>query len=87
MKKFFTLIIFLSSIYPVMAQVKLLPKFISQMYFDNDSTKHSSFVILPVLSSAPETGLEAGGAGLYSFYADTAKKSNTKVSNILATLQ
>jgi hypothetical protein len=82
MKKFVTLVIFLFSIYHVKAQVKLLPKFIRKMYFDNDSTKHSSFVILPVLSSAPETGLEIGGAGLYSYYSDTAKKSNTKVSNI-----
>ena len=82
MKKFVTLVIFLFSIYHVKAQVKLLPKFIRKMYFDKDSTKHSSFVILPVLSSAPETGLEIGGAGLYSYYSDTAKKSNTKVSNI-----
>ena len=82
MKKFITLVIFLFSIYHVNAQVKLLPKFIRKMYFDKDSTRHSSFVILPVLSSAPETGLEVGGAGLYSFYSDTAKKSNTKVSNI-----
>ena len=52
------------------------------MYFDNDSTRHSSFVVLPVLSSAPETGIEAGGAGLYSFYSDTSRKSHTKVSNI-----
>ena len=82
MKKFFILVILLLSIYHVNAQVKWLPKFIQKMYFDNDSTKHSSFVILPVLSSAPETGLEIGGAGLYSFYSDTSKKSNTKVSNI-----
>jgi outer membrane translocation and assembly module TamA len=82
MKKILTLIILLFSANIINAQVKLLPKFIKRMYFSNDSTKHSSFVILPVLSSAPETGLEVGGAGLYSFYTDTSKKSNTKVSNI-----
>ncbi len=82
MKKTVTLIIFLFSIYRVNAQVKFLPKFINKMYFDNDSTRHSSFVVLPVLSSAPETGIEAGGAGLYSYYSDTSRKSNTKVSNI-----
>lgn len=82
MKKFFTLVIFLFSLSHAMAQIKWLPKFINKMYFDNDSTRHSSFVVLPVLSSAPETGLEAGGAGLYSFYSDTAKKSMTKVSNV-----
>jgi hypothetical protein len=34
-----------------------------------------------VLTSAPETGIEAGGAGLYSFYTDTAHRE-TRVSNI-----
>lgn len=63
------------------SQTHLLPKFIRKMYFDKDTTKKSSFVILPVLSSAPETGLEVGGAGLYSFYTDTANR-NTRVSNI-----
>lgn len=52
------------------------------MYFDKDSTKKSSFVFLPVISSAPETGLEAGGAGLHSFYTDTTAQHNTRVSNI-----
>ena len=52
------------------------------MYFDKDSTKKSSFVVLPILTSAPETGLEIGGAGLYSFYSDTTKASKTRVSNI-----
>jgi hypothetical protein len=51
------------------------------MYFDKDTTRKSSFVILPVLSSAPETGLEVGGAGLLSFYTDTSKL-NTRVSNV-----
>jgi hypothetical protein len=82
MKKIFTLLIFLFCIYHAKAQVKWLPKFVQKMYFDNDSTKHSSFVVLPVLSSAPETGLEVGGAGLYSFYTDTTSGNNTKVSNI-----
>ena len=50
------------------------------MYFSKDTGKHSSFVIIPILSSAPETGLEIGGSALYSFYTDTVKKTN--VSNI-----
>jgi len=62
----------------------LLPKFIRKMYFDNDSTRHSSFVIIPILSTAPETGVEAGGSGLLSFYTDTAKVSATRVSNVFA---
>ncbi len=38
-------------------------------------------MIVPVLANAPETGLEAGGSALYSFYSDTTAK-NTNVSNI-----
>lgn len=53
------------------------------MYFEKDTTKRSSFVVLPVLSSAPETGVEAGGAALYSFYSDTVHRE-TRVSNIYA---
>lgn len=51
------------------------------MYFSKDTSKHSSFVIVPVLTSAPETGIEVGGSALYSFYADTTVK-NTNVSNV-----
>jgi hypothetical protein len=61
----------------------IIPHFIRKMYFDKDTTKRSSFVVLPVLSSAPETGIEAGGAALYSFYTDTIHH-DTRVSNIYA---
>jgi hypothetical protein len=61
----------------------IIPHFIRKMYFEKDTTKRASFVVLPVLSSAPETGLEIGGAGLYSFYADTLHP-DTRVSNIYA---
>lgn len=50
------------------------------MYFNKDTSKRSSFVLVPVLSSAPETGLELGGTALYSFYTDTLKRTN--VSNV-----
>lgn len=53
------------------------------MYFNKDTSRRGSFVILPVLSSAPETGIEAGGAGLFSFYSDTLDHK-TKVSNLFA---
>jgi hypothetical protein len=52
------------------------------MYFDKDSTRKSSFVVIPILTSAPETGFEIGGAGLYSFYSDTVRAHGTKVSDI-----
>jgi hypothetical protein len=82
MKKLLLLLLIGSVFQQVAAQTKLIPKFIRKMYFDQDSTRKSSFVVLPVLTSAPETGLEAGGAGLFSFYTDTAKKSITRVSDM-----
>jgi len=63
------------------AQKNLLPKFVRKMLFEKDSSKHSSFFLLPVFSSAPETGVEVGGSALYSFYTDTVH-TDTRVSNI-----
>lgn len=81
MKKLLTLLIIIYSFQLAQAQT-MLPRFIRKMYFDKDSTRKSSFVVLPVLTSAPETGIEFGGTGLLSFYTDTARNSNTRVSNI-----
>jgi hypothetical protein len=83
MKKLIAIIFLSVLIQPVFGQVKLLPKFIRRMYFEKDTTQKASFVILPVISSAPETGLELGGSTLYSFYTDTLSKK-TRVSNIFA---
>lgn len=58
------------------AQVQTIRRIIKKMYFNKDTSKHSSFVLVPVLSSAPETGLELGGTALYSFYTDTTKRTN-----------
>jgi hypothetical protein len=80
MKKLFTLILIAAGIQTVQAQ-SIIPKFIRKMYFEKDTSKRSSFVVLPVLTSAPETGVEVGGAGLYSFYTDTINHE-TRVSNI-----
>lgn len=66
---------------PASAQMRFLPKFVRKMLFEQDSSKHSSFFILPVISSAPETGFEGGGSALYSFYTDTLNEG-TRVSNI-----
>lgn len=84
MKKLFTALLLIFCLQHTSAQVKWLPKFINKMYFDNDSTRHASFVALPVLSSAPEKGVEFGATGLYSFYTDTAKGSITRVSDVYA---
>lgn len=53
------------------------------MYLEKDTSKRGGFVLIPVLSTAPETGVEAGAAGLYSFYSDTLHRE-TRVSNIYA---
>ena len=80
MKKLLPLLIIIAAFQTASAQI-VLPKFIRKMFFEKDTSKKSSFVILPVLSSAPETGVEVGGAGLLSFYTDTIHH-NTRVSNI-----
>jgi hypothetical protein len=64
------------------AQPKFLPKFVRKMLFEKDSSRSSSFFLLPVLSSAPETGLELGASTLYSFYTDSSRL--TRVSNVFA---
>ena len=71
----------LIAFHPLLAQIHLLPSFVQRMYFNKDTGRRNSFVILPVLSSAPETGVEVGGAGLLSFYTDTLHH-NTNISNI-----
>jgi hypothetical protein len=83
MKKLLAILIIATlsgSFSPVRSQ-SIIPKFIR--YFEKDTTKRSSFIILPVLSSAPETGVEVGGASLYSYYSDTLHQG-TRVSNIFA---
>jgi hypothetical protein len=82
MKRIATTLTLLFCLVQAQAQVSWLPRFINRMYFDKDSTKKSSFVIVPILTSAPETGLELGGAGLYSFYSDTTALNHTRVSSI-----
>lgn len=81
MKKLITLIALALLTTPLFAQKNLLPKFVRKMLFEKDSSKHSSYFLLPVLSSAPETGVEIGGSVLYSFYTDTLS-NDTRVSNI-----
>ena len=74
--------LFFSACQPLFAQVDFVKRFILRMYFDKDSTRKSNFVLIPALASSPETGLEFGGASLFSFYTDTARHSITRVSNL-----
>jgi hypothetical protein len=79
MKKLFTFLLIISC-HLLQAQ-SFLPKFIKKMYFNNDTSKKHTFVVLPVIASAPETGFEAGATALLSFYTDTVDRS-TRVSNL-----
>ena len=81
MKKISTLFILVFCFHSAFAQLNFLPNFIRKMYFSKDSSRKSSFVLLPAISSAPETGLEFGGAALLSFYSDTLDRK-TRVSNV-----
>jgi hypothetical protein len=83
MKKYKILfLLFTVSALTAQAQPKFIPKFVRRMLFEKDSTRSASFFLLPVLSSAPETGLELGASTLYSFYTDSSRA--TRVSNIFA---
>ena len=84
MKKFLILaaVLFFAACQSVFAQVDFVKRFIKRMYFDKDSTKKSNLVLVPALASSPETGLEFGGAALFSFYTDTARHSVTRVSDL-----
>ncbi|MVN90326.1 BamA/TamA family outer membrane protein [Mucilaginibacter aquatilis] len=87
MRKYVTLILLgLLCVTNAYAQPKFIktiaPKFVRKMLFEKDSSRSASFFLLPVISSAPETGLELGASTLYSFYTDTSKV--TRVSNVFA---
>ncbi|MBM3402196.1 MAG: polymerase [Bacteroidetes bacterium] len=60
------------------SQMKLIKKLLSN---EADSTRSSSFLPLPALGYAQETGVEIGGAGLYSFYTDR-KDSLNRISRL-----
>ena len=81
MKNLIAVVIVFTAFQTVSAQVSFLPRFIRKMYLNSDTTRKKSFVVLPVFSSAPETGIELGGTALLSFYSDTSDR-NTRVSNI-----
>jgi hypothetical protein len=83
MKTTITFLIILTGWQGALAQTLALPKFLRKMYMNNDSSRKKSFVVLPVLGSAPETGIEIGAATLLSFYTDTVDRK-TRVSNLFA---
>ncbi len=65
MKKYLFLIIILTIAFGVKAQKKLI-----KSLFSDDTTRHNSFLPLPLISYSQETGITLGAVGIYSFYTD-----------------
>lgn len=63
-KTLFTILIILSSL-KLSAQRKIIEKI-----FSKDTTRHNSFLPVPIFGFTQEAGFEFGGAGIYSFYID-----------------
>lgn len=63
---------FLISKQNTFAQKKLIKKFFSP----NNTTRASTFLPIPLVTYAEETGLAFGVTGLYSFYTDSLDKNN-----------
>lgn len=67
LKKLFALSVLVMISTNSFSQMKLIKKLLSN---EADTTRGSSFLPLPAIGYAQETGLELGGASLYSFYTD-----------------
>ena len=52
------------------------PKFIKKLFSSHDTTRASTFLPIPIISYAEETGLAFGLTGLFSFYVDREDLSN-----------
>lgn len=82
MKKGGLLILILSAMtLPSMAQMKLIKRMLSN---EKDTTRKASFMPVPVLGYAQETGFEFGLGALYSFYMDR-KDTLNRSSNFSGT--
>lgn len=60
----------------ILAQKKIINQF-----FSDDTTRHNSFLPIPVAAYSQEAGLILGGAGIFSFYTDK-NDPNAKASEI-----
>lgn len=80
MKKILIFFVLFFSVQTLFSQSSFISRSIRKAY-GKDTSRKSSLLVLPVFSSAPETGLEIGGAALFSFYSDTTDR-RTNVSTI-----
>lgn len=81
MKKFILLLAASLLSHSLSAQMKLIKKLLSN---EKDTTRKASFMPIPVLGYAQETGFEFGVGALYSFYIDR-KDSTNRSSNFSGT--
>lgn len=84
LKIFFALSLLIPTSFDGFSQMKLIKKLLSN---EADTTRSSSFLPLPAIGYAQETGAELGVASLYSFYTDR-KDTLTRTSRLtgIATL-
>jgi hypothetical protein len=81
MKKILLLLVMAMLVHPLFAQKKLIQKLFSN---EKDTTRKASFMPIPVLGYAQETGFEFGLGALYSFYIDR-KDTTNRSSNFSGT--
>lgn len=65
MKKIFYILLFVLCSLKLSAQRKIIEKI-----FSDDTTRHNSFLPVPLFGYSQEAGLTLGAAGIYSFYTD-----------------
>ncbi|MEO5910780.1 MAG: hypothetical protein ABIP95_07820 [Pelobium sp.] len=80
MKKIIYCLLILAVPFQVVAQKKIIEKL-----FSDDTTRHNSFLPVPIIGFSQEAGLQFGAAGIYSFYTDFENKK-TKASQIYGVL-
>ena len=80
MKKILYCIFLLTIQFQVFAQKKLIKKL-----FSSDTTRHNSFLPVPLIGYSQEAGLTLGAVGIYSFYTDK-EDPNIKASQAYGVL-
>lgn len=81
MKKTLLLLLFVATGTSAFAQMKLIKRMLSN---EKDTTRKASFMPVPVLGYAQETGFEFGLGAIYSFYTDR-KDTTNRSSNFSGT--
>lgn len=74
MRKTLLILLFINFYVVAKGQKKIISTF-----FSTDTTKHNSFLPLPIFSYSQENGISLGAIGIYSFYVDKTEP-NIKVS-------